>query len=68
MENSLDLVPGKEYVVTKPFTDYDNYVHSAGEAWIYKGTNFLPYEDGLTLHVLKDGIDQVYRLQWRKEA
>ena len=68
MSNSLNLLQGQQYSVIKPFTDYDNIVHEAGETWIYNGTNFLPYEDGLTLHVLKDGVEEVYRLQWRKEA
>jgi len=67
MDNSLDLLQGQQYTVIKPFIDYDN-VHEAGETWIYTGTNFLPYEDGLTLHVLKNGVEAVYRLQWRKEA
>jgi len=67
MENSLNLLPGSHYSVIKPFIDYDKIVHRTGESWIYQGTNFLPYEDGLTIHVLKDGMEEVYRLQWRKE-
>ena len=68
MHNSLNLLQGQQYTVIKSFIDYDNIVHEAGETWIYTGTNFLPYEDGLTLHVLKDDVVEVYRLQWRKEA
>lgn len=68
MNNSLNLTPGQEYLVTKPFVDYDGIVHGVGEVWTYRGTNFLPYEDGLTLHVTVNGAEAVYRLQWREEA
>ncbi len=37
------------------------------ETWIFERTNFVPYNDGLTLHVIKDGYKTVYRLQWIKE-
>ena len=67
MDNSLHLIPGQDYLVIKPFTDYDGIVHVVGEIWTYEGTNFLPYDDGLTLHVLLDDKAVVYRLQWRKE-
>lgn len=68
MDNSLNLIPGQEYLVIKPFIDYDGIVHGVGEIWTYQGTNFLPYDDGLTLHVLVNDTTAVYRLQWRKEA
>lgn len=68
MDNSLNLIFGQEYLVVKPFVDYDGFIHGIGETWIYQGTGFLPYDDGLTLHVLKDNMAVVYRLQWRKEA
>jgi len=67
MENTLNLLQGHHYTVIKPFIDYDKIVHGIGEHWIYLGTHFLPYEDGLTLHVVKNGMEEVYRLQWRKE-
>lgn len=67
MDNNLKLIPGQEYLVIKPFVDYDGIVHGAGEIWTYLGTNFLPYDDGLTLHVLINNSAVVYRLQWRKE-
>lgn len=68
MDNSLNLLPGQEYLVVKSFIDYDGITHGVGEIWTYQGTNFLPYDDGLTLHVLLNGKAVVYRLQWRKEA
>ncbi|HMR91985.1 MAG TPA: DUF3601 domain-containing protein [Chitinophagaceae bacterium] len=69
MSNPLKLTTGKQYRVVQPFTDYDGIVHAAGETWIFDKTNFLPYDDGLTLHVLsaKENKPAVYRLQWRKE-
>ena len=69
MSNPLRLVPGKRYKVVQPFTDYDRQVHPVGETWTFVETNFLPYADGLTLHVkLKDAlVETVYRLQWRPE-
>lgn len=67
MDNSLNLRPGRTYRVCREFTDYDGMVHQPGESWVYEGTNFLAYDDGLTLHVLLDGRPVVYRLQWRAE-
>lgn len=68
MDNSLDLMIGHDYLVIKPFTDYDGIIHGVGEIWTYLGTNFLPYDDGLTLHVMAGDKAIVYRLQWRKET
>lgn len=67
MESVLKLIPGQRYRVVKPFTDYDRQVHPVGETWVFERTNFLPYDDGLTLHVVQDGVQVVYRLQWREE-
>jgi hypothetical protein len=68
MDNRLNLISGQDYLVIKPFVDYDGIVHDVGEIWTYQGTNFLPYDDGLTLHVLVDNKAIVYRLQWRNDA
>jgi hypothetical protein len=68
MGNSLNLIAGQEYLVIKPFIDYDGIVHGVGEIWTYAGTDFLPYDDGLSLHVLINNVATVYRLQWRKDA
>lgn len=67
MGNALNLVPGQQYRVIKSFIDYDRQIHPVGETWIFDTTNFLPYDDGLTLHVIKDNAGVVYRLQWREE-
>lgn len=67
MGSMLELLPGQQYQVTTAFTDYDKQLHNVEERWIFIKTNFLPYEDGLTLHVLKDDLQMVYRFQWRAE-
>ena len=68
MDNSLNLIPGQDYLVIKPFVDYDGIIHGVGEIWTYLGTNFLPYDDGLKLHVLLDSKATVDRLQRSNEA
>ena len=67
MDNTLRLIPGQLYKVIKQFIDFDRTIHEPGETWVYQGTHFLPYDDGLTLHVLVDSQPRVYRLQWREE-
>ena len=67
MADIRTLIPGKHYRVVKEFVDYDRQPHPVGEAWEFVGTNFLPYEDGLTLHVLRHGLPVTYRLQQRPE-
>ena len=61
------LTAGQRYRVVREFVDYDGGRHLVGETWVFAGTNFVPYEDGLTLHVSAHGLPQVYRLQWRPE-
>ncbi|AMR26008.1 hypothetical protein A0257_02090 [Hymenobacter psoromatis] len=61
------LTPGQRYRVVQEFVDYDGQAHPVGETWVFEGTNFVPYEDGLTLHVSASGWPVVYRLQWRPE-
>ena len=61
------LIPTQCYQVVQEFIDYDGIRHRVGETWVFEGTNFLPYEDGLTLHVSRHGLPQAYRLQWRQE-
>ena len=69
MSNPLKLIPGQKYRVVKDFFDYDKILHPVGETWTFAGTNFLPYEDGLTLHVTIDHLPKQisYRFQWRQE-
>ncbi|MBX7249056.1 MAG: DUF3601 domain-containing protein [Caulobacteraceae bacterium] len=59
------MTPGREYMIVRSFTDVDGRLRSAGERWVFKGYDFLPYEDGLTLFTEPGpGV----RLQWRSEA
>lgn len=69
MANPLNLIPGQKYSVIKAFSDYDKIIHAVGETWTFRGTNFLPYEDGLTLFVSIENFDKElsYRFQWRNE-
>jgi hypothetical protein len=65
---AMDLVPGQIYSVITEFKDYDGIIHSVGERWRFVEKNFLPYEDGLTLLVERDGRNVPFRLQWRVET
>jgi hypothetical protein len=65
---AADLEPGKTYRVVVAFEDYDKLLHSVGESWRFISKNFLPYDDGLTLYVERDGRTFPFRMQWRSEA
>ena len=67
MADIRTLIPGQRYRVIREFTDYDGRQHPVGETWVFEQTNFVPYEDGLTLHVSAHGLPLVYRLQQRPE-
>lgn len=57
------LIRGGTYRVVKEFIDYDGILHTIGETWVFEKTNFLPYHSGLTLFVLQNGQEKVYRFQ-----
>lgn len=62
------LIPGRRYEVLRPFVDYDGDTHAPGERWTFLGSNFLPYDDGLSLFVSLDGKQEWHiRLQDRPE-
>ena len=63
-----DLILRRTYRVTKTFKDYDGITHAVGESWRFVGKDFLPYEDGLALHVESHGQNMTLRLQWRAET
>jgi hypothetical protein len=65
---AADLTPGKKYRVVAAFVDYDGIPHPIGESWRFLANNFLPYDDGLTLYVERDGSEVPFRLQWRAET
>jgi hypothetical protein len=66
--NATQLIQGRTYRVIAEFTDYDGRPHQVGESWRFLRHNFLPYEDGLTLSVERDGNNVAFRMQWRPEA
>lgn len=68
MADIRTLIPGQRYCVVQEFSDYDGQAHPVGESWVFEATNFLPYEDGLALHVSLGGLPVAYRLQQRPEA
>jgi hypothetical protein len=62
------LIPGQRYRVIKQFIDNDKGVHEIGEEWIFLGSNFVPYDDGMSFFVSRDGIHELQiGLQWRRE-
>ncbi len=63
-----DLLPGRTYQVIASFKDYSGTTHPVGESWRFVEKHFLPYEDGLTLIVEKDGQSVWIQLQWRPES
>jgi hypothetical protein len=65
---AAELVSGQIYCVIRQFIDYDGIVHPIGECWRFAAKNFLPYEDGLSLFIEKDGEKVSLRLQWRSET
>ena len=65
---AVDLIPGQTYRVTKAFTDYDGMNHQGGEEWRFVEKKFVPYDDGLSLFVDRNGQTTQIRLQWRDEA
>jgi len=65
---AADLIPGQTYCVITTFKDYDGIIHPVGECWRFVGKNFLPYDDGLSLLVERNGQNVPFRLQWRAET
>lgn len=63
------LHAGRRYRVIRAFRDFDGQDHPPGERWLFRGSSFLPYDDGLSLFVTIDGgRDGQIRMQWRPEA
>ena len=65
---AAELIPGQNYRVIKSFKDFDGTTHSIGETWQFVEKSFLPYDDGLSLFVERNGQRIQYRLQWREDA
>jgi hypothetical protein len=65
---AVELIPQRIYLVIKEFEDFDGALHRIGETWTFVEKNFLPYDDGLSLFVEKDGQRVQFRFQWREES
>ena len=52
---AADLLPGRTYRVVAAFEDYDGRIHAVGESWRFLRKNFIPYDDGLSLFVEREG-------------
>lgn len=62
------LKAGKKYVVVKEFPDFEKDLHPVGETWTFIGCSFSPYDDGLSLFVSFDDLQEwQIRMQWRPE-
>ena len=62
------LTAGRKYIVISEFQDFDRDTHPIGETWIFLGSSFVPYDDGLSLFVSLDGEHEwQIRMQWRPE-
>lgn len=62
------LIPGQVYKVVKAFAEYNGMLHPVGEQWRFVQENFVPYEDGLTLFVERNGQRILIQLQWCEET
>lgn len=62
------LKAGKRYSIVKSFSDYDNYLYEEGNVIEFIGSNFVPYEDGLSLFCIYKDREQQITLQVRPEA
>ena len=59
---------GTKYRVVKAFTDADGGKHEPGETWTFLASDFLPYDDELTIAVvLPDGSEWRIRMIWMPE-
>lgn len=59
------LQTDRKYEVIQAFTDFDGQVHPVGETFWFRGDNFLPYDDGLSLFLSPDGEKQIQvRMRW----
>ena len=66
--SAVEMIEGKTYRVIADFKDYDGLSHNVGESWRFSSHDFLPYDDGLTLFIVRDGKNSVFRMQWSPES
>ena len=66
--SAFELIQGKTYRVIADFVDYDGLHHKVGESWSFAGHDFLPYDDGLTIYIIRDGKYSTLRMQSSPES
>ncbi len=66
--SAFELIQGKPYRVITDFVDYDGLHHKVGESWSFTGHDFLPYDDGLTIYIIRDGKNSALRMQSSPES
>lgn len=58
LQKSYDIFKvGCTYEVIQAFNDYRNISYSVGDKFIFIGSNFVPYESGLSLFLDKNGCE-----------
>jgi hypothetical protein len=62
------LKAGQKYTIVKTFRDYNNYPYEKSKIIEFIGSNFVPYEDGLSLFCIYNGSEHQIRLQLRPES
>ena len=62
------LKAGRKYSIAMSFRDYDNNPYEEGNVIEFIGSNFVPYEDGLSLFCIYKDREKQIRLQVRPEA
>ncbi len=68
MTDIYNLKNGATYKVTKEFTDFDGKIHEVGETWAFEKITYLPYHSGVSLFVIEDGKEVIYRFQDEAEG
>ena len=54
----LFLQAGNKYRVVQPFSDYSGYLHPIGEEWMFLGYSFVPYDEGLSLFITFNQLEE----------
>ena len=63
MREIYQLEHGKTYKTIKEYIDFDKITHKVGEIWTFDKIEFTPYYSGLSLFVIKDKENKMFRFQ-----
>ena len=64
MQSITSLLPGRTYQVIREFIDYEQRVHAVGETWTFIFSKFVPYDDGMMLHISQNGELGYFQHHW----